>query len=107
MGDLKVDLRGHRLFKNGGLVHITPIEFRLLAYLAANTGRAVTREELLNNVWGFEYVGGSNLVDVTIRGLRRKVEAEPARPRLISTVRGVGYRLDDPSISLLESASAN
>lgn len=104
VGNLTVDFRGHRVFKDGESLHLTPLEFGVLAHLVANAGRAVSREEFLSSVWGFEYVGGSNLVDVTIRGLRRKVETEPARPKLITTVRGVGYRLDDPFGSPVQTA---
>jgi DNA-binding response OmpR family regulator len=97
VGELIIDLRRHEVYRGERPLHLTPTEFRVLTYLAANAGRAVTRDELLSRVWGFEYAGGSNLVDVTIHGLRHKVERDPRQPELIATVWGVGYRLEDPA----------
>lgn len=96
VGGLFIDLRARRVYRDNIPVQVRPTEFRVLAYLAANEGRAITREELLNNVWGYEFMGGSNLVDATICSLRHKIEPEPTRPRFIQTVRGFGYRLDNP-----------
>ena len=73
-------------------VHLTRTEFRLLVELSSAEGRVVTREELLQRVWGYDYFGDTRLLDVHIRRLRRKIEADPDDPELILTVRGVGYK---------------
>ncbi|WP_158853465.1 response regulator transcription factor [Saccharothrix deserti] len=75
-------------------VHLTRTEFRLLVELASASGRIVTREQLLQRVWGYDYFGDTRLLDVHIRRLRRKVEPNPDEPALVLTVRGAGYRLD-------------
>ena len=72
---------------------LTKTEFRLLCELAQNPGRVFSRESLLDNVWGRDYFGDARLVDVHVRRLRTKVEADPANPRHVVTVRGLGYRL--------------
>lgn len=74
-------------------VHLTKTEFRLLCELASNPGRVFSREALLDKVWGYGYFGDGRLVDVHIRRLRTKIEADPANPRHVVTVRGLGYRL--------------
>ena len=74
-------------------VHLTRTEFRLLVELAAACGRVVTREDLLQRVWGYDYFGDTRLLDVHIRRLRRKIEANPDDPALVLTVRGVGYKV--------------
>jgi DNA-binding response OmpR family regulator len=76
-------------------VALTPMEFELLYFLAANVGQVFDRETLFREVWGYEYVGETNLVDVCVRRLREKIEDEPSKPRRIVTVRGVGYKLAD------------
>jgi DNA-binding response OmpR family regulator len=82
----KVVLAGHEL-------HLTKTEFRLLCELASNPGRVFSREMLLDRVWGYGYFGDGRLVDVHVRRLRTKVEVDPANPRHVVTVRGLGYRL--------------
>ena len=77
----------------GAEVHCTRTEFRLLCELAANPGKVLSREQLLDRVWGYDYFGDGRLVDVHIRRLRTKIEADPANPRHILTVRGMGYKL--------------
>jgi len=77
----------------GAPVHLTKTEFRLLVELAASPGRVFSREVLLERVWGYGYFGDGRLVDVHIRRLRTKVEADPANPRHVVTVRGLGYKL--------------
>jgi DNA-binding response OmpR family regulator len=79
---------------SGRLVELTPIEFRLLHYLARNSGRVLTHEQVLNTVWGYEYEGYSNQIAVYIRRLRAKLEPESETPRYIQTVRGLGYRFE-------------
>ncbi len=74
-------------------VHCTRTEFRLLCELAANPGKVLSREQLLDRVWGYDYFGDGRLVDVHIRRLRTKIEPDPANPRHILTVRGMGYKL--------------
>ena len=82
----KVVLAGHEL-------HLTKTEFRLLCELASNPGRVFSREMLLDRVWGYGYFGDGRLVDVHVRRLRTKIEADPANPRHVATVRGLGYKL--------------
>ena len=77
---------------DGHTVSLTPTELRVLQYLMVNAGRVVTRDLILQSVWGYDYESESNQVDVYIRRIRRKIEADPERP-LIETVRGLGYRL--------------
>ena len=77
----------------GDEVHLTKTEFRLLCELAQNPGRVFSRETVLDKVWGYGYFGDGRLVDVHVRRLRTKVEADPANPRHVVTVRGLGYRL--------------
>ena len=79
--------------RGGTDVHLTRTELRLLTELAAAEGRVVTREQLLERVWGYDYFGDTRLLDVHVRRLRRKVEEDPSDPRLVLTVRGVGYRI--------------
>lgn len=81
------------IYRSGDEVHLTRTEFRLLAELAVADGRVVTREELLQRVWGYDYFGDTRLLDVHIRRLRRKIEPNPDDPALVLTVRGVGYKV--------------
>lgn len=74
------------------VAHLTPTEMKLLLYLAQRPGRIVSREDLMEGVWGEHYAGESNIVDVYVRRLRRKIEADPANPTIIQSSRGVGYR---------------
>ena len=74
-------------------IHLTKTEFRLLCELASSPGRVFSRETLLDRVWGYGYFGDGRLVDVHVRRLRTKVEGDPANPRHVVTVRGLGYRL--------------
>jgi two-component system, OmpR family, response regulator MtrA len=93
-GDLEIDEAGFRAVRAGEEVPLTTTEFRLLCELARHAGQVLSRERLLDLVWGYQFLGDSRLVDVAMQRLRAKVEADPARPRLITTVRGVGYRLE-------------
>ena len=94
IGDLTVDYAQHQVMMSGHEVELTPIEYRLLAYLAQNAGRIVTQDLLLEHVWGAEYVGESHLLQVNINRLRRKLEPDAARPHYIQTKTGVGYLLN-------------
>lgn len=93
---LELDLVAHELRRNGQPVHLRPKEFQLLAMLAGHPGRAFTRRQMLDRVWGLDQVGDPRTVDVHIRWLRSKVEDAPDQPVHLVTVRGVGYRLDPP-----------
>ncbi len=92
LGSLRIDVPGHRVTVEDEEVGLTPTEFRLLLELARRPGQVFTRELLLEQVWGYSYLGDSRLVDVAIQRLRAKVEPAPDSPALIETVRGVGYR---------------
>ncbi len=92
-GDLELIPEEGKVLKAGDEVHLTKTEFRLLCELALNRGKVFSREELLDRVWEYDYFGDGRLVDVHIRRLRTKVEADPANPRHVVTVRGLGYRL--------------
>lgn len=94
IGDLRIDTAGYRLFKRDRPVALTATEFRLLNELVDHPGQVLTREALLNRVWGYDYLGDSRLVDMAVKRLRDKIEDDPSRPRVVVTVRGVGYRLD-------------
>ncbi|NJP04742.1 MAG: response regulator transcription factor [Chloroflexaceae bacterium] len=93
--DIEVDEPRHRVVVRGTETSLTPMEFELLYFLAANPGQVFDRETLYREVWGYDYVGETNLVDVCVRRLREKVEIEPSRPTIILTVRGVGYKFTD------------
>ena len=93
----KVGVAQAEVRRAGRPLALTATEFRLLAELARRPGRVFSRDLLLENVWGYGYLGDSRLVDVAVQRLRAKVEADPAHPSLIVTVRGVGYRLQEPS----------
>jgi DNA-binding response OmpR family regulator len=90
----ELDTAAHELRRNGVVIHLRPKEFGLLAELASRPGRVHTRAELLDRVWGAPQDGGGRTVDVHIRWLRAKLEADPERPVILVTIRGVGYRLD-------------
>jgi DNA-binding response OmpR family regulator len=92
-GDLEIIPDEGKVIRSGHEVHLTKTEFRLLCELAENPGRVFSRELLLDKVWGYDYFGDGRLVDVHIRRLRTKVEVDPANPRHVVTVRGLGYRL--------------
>jgi two-component system, OmpR family, response regulator MtrA len=92
LGPLEIDEASHTVRRDGHEIALSHTEFRLLAELARRPGQVYTRELLLEQIWGYDYLGDSRLVDVAIQRLRAKVEAEPAHPELILTVRGVGYK---------------
>lgn len=92
-GDVEVSPEEGTVRRAGVEVHCTRTEFRLLCELAGNPGKVLSREQLLDRVWGYDYFGDGRLVDVHVRRLRTKIEADPANPRHILTVRGMGYKL--------------
>jgi DNA-binding response OmpR family regulator len=93
-GDLVVDQSRRVAYRGGQALALKPRELDLLAYLLRHKGVALSREQLLQQVWGWDYVGSTRTVDVHVRWLREKVEDDPAAPTRIVTVRGIGYRLD-------------
>ncbi|MGO8946115.1 MAG: response regulator transcription factor [Ktedonobacterales bacterium] len=93
IGDLTIDFAQHQVTLAGKELELTPIEYRLLAYLAQNAGRVVTQDLLLEHVWGEEYAGESHLLQVNMNRLRRKIEVDPTHPRYLLTKTGVGYLL--------------
>ena len=92
-GDLEILPDEGRVTLAGEEVHLTKTEFRLLVELAGNPGKVFSREVLLDRVWGYGYFGDGRLVDVHVRRLRTKIEADPANPRHVITVRGLGYKI--------------
>jgi len=90
-GPIRIDLAGRRVNCRGQEFELQPKQFDLLTYLVRNRGTVLTRDQLLYNVWGYDYAGDTRTVDVHVRWLREKLEEDPANPRLIQTVRGVGY----------------
>jgi len=90
--DLVIDVNERRVYKTGQEVQLTHTEFDLLTFLAANAGKVLTREKILNSIWGYEYPIETRVIDVHIRNLRRKIEGQPSRPYYILAVPGIGYR---------------
>jgi len=93
-GNLSLDLTRHEVRLNGEPLALKPQEYDLLVYLAQKRGRVLSRDQILEEVWGWDYTGGSRTVDVHVRWLREKIEDEPANPTRIITVRGAGYRFE-------------
>ena len=93
-GDLTIDLTRHEVLRQGEPLRLKPQEYELLVFLARNRGMVLSRDLILERVWGWDYGGGSRTVDVHVRWLREKIEPDPARPIRIVTVRGVGYRFE-------------
>jgi two-component system, OmpR family, response regulator len=93
-GELEIDKMRHQASIRGLALKLTTMEFNLLLFLAENKGIVFSREQLLENVWGYDYQGETRTVDVHIRWLREKVEADPGKPEYLITVRGVGYKLE-------------
>ena len=92
IGDLTVDVAGHTVKRDGKPISLTPLEFDLLVCLARKPWQVFTREVLLEQVWGYRHAADTRLVNVHVQRLRSKVEADPERPEIILTVRGIGYR---------------
>jgi DNA-binding response OmpR family regulator len=93
VGDLRVDFAQHQAWLRDEDINLTPVEYRLLAYLAQNAGRVLTQDQLLEYVWGPDYVGETHMLQVNINRVRRKIEPDPAHPRYILTKVGIGYLL--------------
>jgi DNA-binding response OmpR family regulator len=92
--DLSIDLTRREVLVQGNTLHLKPKEYDLLVFLARNQGIVLSRDLILERVWGWDYDGGTRTVDVHVRWLREKIEPDPARPVRIVTVRGVGYRFE-------------
>ncbi|MBE6013584.1 response regulator [Anaeropeptidivorans aminofermentans] len=90
-GEITIDSKRYEVRRNGELMNLTRREFELIRFLAAQRGQVFSRESLLEKVWGYEYFGDVRTVDVTVRRLRAKIEANPEYPRYVLTKRGVGY----------------
>jgi DNA-binding response OmpR family regulator len=92
VGDLVIDPAQHAVLRSGRAVPLSPKEFRLLCALATCPGTVLTRGQLIEQVWGDEFMGDDKTLEVHVRWLREKIERDPSHPRLIRTVRGAGYR---------------
>ncbi|WP_280451627.1 response regulator transcription factor [Nocardia cyriacigeorgica] len=93
-GPVRMDVDRHTVLVNGKPVTLPLKEFDLLEYLLRNSGRVLTRGQLIDRVWGADYVGDTKTLDVHVKRLRSKIEADPARPEHLVTVRGLGYKLE-------------
>jgi two-component system alkaline phosphatase synthesis response regulator PhoP len=93
IGNLEINLERHEVWKDGELVDLTLKEFELLRILAENKGKVLSRNTLLDMVWGYDFYGETRTVDVHVRNLRKKIEEDDRNPQYIETVRGVGYRI--------------
>ena len=93
---IKLDTGKHQVTINGEVVALPLKEFELLEFLMRNAGRVLTRSQLIDRVWGGDYYGDTKTLDVHIKRLRAKIEADPANPVLIQTIRGLGYKLENP-----------
>ena len=93
-GDLTIDQARHEALRQGDPLRLKPKEYELLVFLARNRAIVLSRDLILERVWGWDYGGGSRTVDVHVRWLREKIEPDPANPTRIVTVRGVGYRFE-------------
>ncbi|MBE3560468.1 MAG: response regulator transcription factor [Ktedonobacteraceae bacterium] len=97
VGELTIDFAQRLVTRAGHEIPLTPIEYRILAYLAQNVGKVVTQDLLLEHVWGAEYIGESHMLQVNVNRLRRKLEPDPAHPRYLLTKVGIGYLLSNGS----------
>lgn len=96
IGNILVDIEKHEVLVEGEKQEFTPKEFDLLKLLASNPGKVFSREFLLENIWGYDYLGDTRTVDVHIRHLRQKIERDSDKPVYIETVRGIGYKFNRP-----------
>lgn len=93
-GEISIDFQKHEVLKSSNKIDLTLKEFELLEILIKNKGRVMTRDFLLDKIWGYEYVGETRTVDVHIRHLRQKIEEDDKSPKFIETIRGIGYRFN-------------
>jgi two-component system, OmpR family, alkaline phosphatase synthesis response regulator PhoP len=99
VGDLEIDTEGYEVRKKGDPVDLTPKEFELLIHLAGHRGKVLSRDQLLNAVWDYDFIGDTRIVDVHVSHLREKVEEDSRNPIYIKTVRGIGYKFEGPKES--------
>ena len=92
VGDLTIDVAAHEVKRDESIIALTPLEFELLVALASKPNQVFSREMLLEQVWGYHYKADTRLVNVHVQRLRAKVEVDPDDPKIVTTVRGVGYR---------------
>ncbi|MGG1684446.1 MULTISPECIES: response regulator transcription factor [Bacillales] len=98
VGELEVYPNNYEAFFQEEIMEVTPKEFELLVYLLRHKGRVLTREQLLSAVWNYDFVGDTRIVDVHVSHLREKIEQNTRKPEYIKTIRGLGYKLEEPSI---------
>ena len=103
-GRLEIDTEKHRVLVGGKQVKLTPVEFRLLAYLVGNAGRVLSFEQILVGVWGREYKGNDDYVHVYVSHLRSKIERDPKNPRYILSIHGVGYIFEKQDFAEVSSS---
>ena len=96
IGDVTIDVSGHEVTRAGQRINLTPLEFDLLVALARRPGQVLTRDMLLEEIWGYRHQGDARLVNVHVQRLRSKVEKDPDNPEVVLTVRGVGYKAGQP-----------
>ena len=94
VGDLEIDFARHKVSQSSTIIDLSPKEFDLLAFLVKNREQVFSRDQLLEKVWGYDYAGDTRTVDVHIRWLRQKIEVDPANPKHLLTVRGIGYKFE-------------
>jgi two-component system, OmpR family, response regulator RegX3 len=97
VGEVRLDPERHEVFVRGEAVTMPLKEFEVLAFLLENAGRVLTRELLIDRIWGADYVGDTKTLDVHIKRVRAKIEVDPSKPRSIVTIRGLGYKFDTPA----------
>ncbi|MFT8356414.1 response regulator transcription factor [Bifidobacterium aquikefiri] len=95
-GDVSMQVGEHAVQVRGGDVFFPLKEFELLEYLLQNKGRVMTRHQLIDRIWGSDYVGDTKTLDVHVKRVRSKIETDPAHPKYLTTVRGLGYKIDEP-----------
>ncbi|MEH6937584.1 response regulator transcription factor [Bacillus sp. JJ664] len=96
IADLKILPEYYEAYFQGQILELTPKEFELLLYLTKNKGRVLTRDQLLSAVWNYDFAGDTRIVDVHISHLREKIEQDSKKPQYIKTIRGLGYKLEEP-----------
>jgi two-component system alkaline phosphatase synthesis response regulator PhoP len=99
IGDLKIAAEKYEAYFKDELLELTLKEFELLLFLAQNKGRVLTRDQLLSAVWNYDFAGDTRIVDVHISHLREKIEMDTKKPAYIKTMRGLGYKLEEPAKS--------
>jgi two-component system alkaline phosphatase synthesis response regulator PhoP len=99
VGEVEVYPENYEAYFQGNALELTPKEFELLVYLVRHKNRVLTREQLLSAVWNYDFVGDTRIVDVHISHLREKIEENTRKPIYIKTIRGLGYKLEEPALN--------